>query len=141
MIDKLRQQIENQSLQIANLTFQMHHLNKNVLAKLNQNGGSANEAAASNLKPLSPKLLKSSSNSHRPSLIQTSSSSSSLHVAKESQINSLYQSFNSSSYNHDNFYVLIGLMRLLMVGFRLFFISVFNSFTCNLNCYFHVTIM
>lgn len=84
MIDKLRQQIENQSLQIANLTFQMHHLNKNVLAKLNQNGGSANEAAASNLKPLSPKLLKSSSNSHRPSLIQTSSSSSSLHVAKES---------------------------------------------------------
>jgi uncharacterized coiled-coil protein SlyX len=83
MIDKLRQQIENQSLQIANLTFQMHHLNKNVLAKLNQNG-STNEAAASNLKPLSPKLLKSSSNSHRPSLIQTSSSSSSLHVAKES---------------------------------------------------------
>lgn len=75
LLEKLRSQLESQSLQIANLTFQMHHLNKTV-AKLNpdqQHTISNNN----NTKPLSPRLLKS----NRSSIIQTSSSSSSLHNA------------------------------------------------------------
>lgn len=89
LIEKLRQQLENQSMQIANLTFQMHHLNKSLLAKLNQATGGGGETSVPMLKPLSPKLLKSSSiSSHRSAavaLIQTSSSTSSLHVSpKES---------------------------------------------------------
>lgn len=84
LIDKLHKQLENQSLQIANLTFQMHHLNKNVIAKLSQasnvvvadsiNVGSVQNSSI-NSKPLSPKLLKSS---NRSSFMQSSSSSSSL---------------------------------------------------------------
>lgn len=92
IIDKMRQQLESQSLQIANLTFQMHHLNKNVLAKLSQSnvamtGQEAFTAPANAIntsKPVSPKLFKSS---QRSSIIHTSSSSSSLnHVGKESKI-------------------------------------------------------
>ena len=95
LIEKLHKQLENQSLQIANLTFQMHHLNKNVIAKLSQagnllvsdstnivGGGAVPNTSITTSKPLSPKLLKSS---NRSSFIQTSSSSTSLnHIGKES---------------------------------------------------------